>query len=181
MPRPGSALAGALLALLAAEPVGSQPPSATPEPQTAETFVERLDVTATELMIDVRDGQGRLIRGLGPDDFEVTEDGRPMKVIGVDYPPADPVVAAAQAEAADPTSTSADTANEWRFLLYFDLGLTQTRAVRMAADLLAGRIDELVAMGAVELVVANPRPEIVVPFTRDAKRLRQELGAVARL
>lgn len=168
MPGTASLLSTVLLGAV----VGAQPP---PAEEPADSFVERVDVTAVELMIDVRDPDGLRVRGLGPDDFEVTEDGRPMEILGVDYPPSiyepepPPEAAGAPALAAAPS---------WRTLIFFDLVLTQKRSLRRAVEALGDRADELVAVGPVEVVVANPLPEVVLPFTRDAKALRQALGAL---
>lgn len=44
-----------------------------------------------------------------------------------------------------------------RLVLYFDLSLSDDYQVEWAADLLAGRAAELVALGEVEIVVAEAR------------------------
>jgi VWFA-related protein len=53
------------------------------EPQ--ETFVEELEVTEVVLDVLVTDGQGRVIIGLGKDDFVVEEGGKPVEVTGVTF------------------------------------------------------------------------------------------------
>ncbi len=159
-----------LLALPAAAPAREEP---------AESFVDRVDVTVVELMIDVRDKQGLRVPGLGPEDFEVLEDGTPMLVLGIDYPP--PVAPAPPAVALGPeTPAPAATPRQdrWRFLVYVDLPLTRRRSLRRAVKTLVGQADALVALGPVEVVMANPQPRVVLPFSRDAGRLREVLGSL---
>jgi Ca-activated chloride channel homolog len=46
----------------------------------APKYLEEVDVRLVELYTTVTDRSGRLVRGLGVDDFEVREEGRPQKV-----------------------------------------------------------------------------------------------------
>ncbi|MGB6642443.1 MAG: VWA domain-containing protein, partial [Thermoanaerobaculia bacterium] len=76
------------LALVAATLVAAALCSATvamgqEEPQ--ETFAEELEVTEVLLDVLVTDGQGRVILGLGKDDFVVEEGGEPVEVTGVTF------------------------------------------------------------------------------------------------
>ena len=175
--------AGWLGAVLLAVPALAQEPREPEEP--ADAFVDRINVTAVELMIDVRDDEGRSVLGLEPTDFEVLEDGKPMKVLGLDYPPrpaarrpaVSPLDPAALEAAAAPTAAR----ERWRFLVYFDMPLTQRRTLRRGTEALLAQVRELVALGPVEVVVADPVPRVMLPFTRDAEELRQALAEVRRL
>ncbi len=148
--------------------------------ERAASFVDRVDVTAVELMIDVRDRNGRRVPGLAADDFEVLEDGAPMVVLGVDYPPPaavpGPAVGALDTEAAAQIATP--RRDRWRFLIYVDLPLTRKRSLRRTVKTLAGQIDDLVALGPVEVVMANPQPRVILPFSRDAEAVREALGSL---
>ncbi len=151
--------------------------------EPGESFVDRVDVTAVELMIDVRDKKGLRVLGLGADDFEVLEDGAPMIVLGVDYPPpAAPGPAIAPLAPAAPAPAAAELAappqDRWRFLIYIDLLLTRKRSLRRAVKTLSGQVDELVALGPVEVVMANPQPRVMLPFSRDAEVVREVLGSL---
>jgi len=42
-----------------------------------------LDVTRVDILLTVTDKKGRFVNDLGRDDFEITEDGKPQKVIGL--------------------------------------------------------------------------------------------------
>ncbi|HEX2162872.1 MAG TPA: hypothetical protein VHM02_02880, partial [Thermoanaerobaculia bacterium] len=58
-----------------------EPPAAPPSP---ETFFGRSQVTAVDLVIEVRDAEGRVPADLSPADFAVTEDGEPVPVVGLE-------------------------------------------------------------------------------------------------
>lgn len=70
------ALGFAALAGAAALHAQGQPPAEAPQPPV--TF--RAEVNYVEVDARVLDGEGRFVAGLGPDDFEVLEDGKPQKV-----------------------------------------------------------------------------------------------------
>lgn len=62
---------------LTGEAVGQEEPR--------ETFEEELEVTEVLLDVLVTDGQGRVILGLGKDDFVVKEGGEPVDITGVTF------------------------------------------------------------------------------------------------
>jgi len=70
---------------------------------------------------------------------------------------------------------------DWRVVLYFDTELSDEHQVRWAADLLAGRLDRLRALGEVELVVADPEPRTVVSPEADDGALEEALDRLALL
>ena len=149
-----------------------------PEEGPAGTFASRLDVTAVELMIDVRDEKGRPVQGLEADSFEVLEDGRPVRLLGVEAP-TEPrwVVSSAGHVARGSRRSRRDT---WHVLVYFEGSLTDARTMQSSARSLARQAGELTALGAVEVVVADPSPRLVLPFSRDPERLRETLGELAK-
>lgn len=83
-----SALLGCAFALLlAAFPQAGQRPA--PPVHPADQPVFRLSVSLAQLDAVVTDRQGRHVTTLGPDDFEVYQDGRPQRVVAVSYVEAD--------------------------------------------------------------------------------------------
>ncbi|HSM15066.1 MAG TPA: hypothetical protein VLA66_13445, partial [Thermoanaerobaculia bacterium] len=50
--------------------------------EPSDRFYGTLEVTAVELILDVRDAEGGVPADLGADDFRVLEDGRPVTVVG---------------------------------------------------------------------------------------------------
>ncbi|HET9225279.1 MAG TPA: hypothetical protein VFR31_01315, partial [Thermoanaerobaculia bacterium] len=99
--------------------------------------------TEAGLAVEALDRRGVPLRDPKPEDFTVTEDGAPRRVLGV------------------------ETGKPWRVVVYVDRILSGTRSVRGAAGLLAARVRELTALGTVEVLVAEPEPRLVLPPTRD--------------
>ena len=159
---------GLVLAALASPGLLAQ----TEEP--ADLFVEQIQVTAVEIRIDVRDKKGRLPLGLSAADFEVHEDGRPVEILGLDPPEA---VARMTGEAPilpepgleDPALPPREV---WRYLVYIDVPMSSGASIRRNALTLADMVPELVERGPMEIVVADPLPEVRAAFTRDVSELR---------
>ena len=72
-------------ALAAQVPDQAQPPAAPPAASPAAKFGEEVEVTEVFLDVLALDRHGRTVPGLTKDDFEITEDGRPVEVTSVDY------------------------------------------------------------------------------------------------
>ncbi len=73
------ALAAAFLAgSLAAQDSAAREGAAAPEPEGA--FYERVDVSVITVDVVVTDKAGNPVTGLGRDDFEISEDGRPVEI-----------------------------------------------------------------------------------------------------
>ncbi len=140
----------------------------------AETFSEQIEVTAVELMIEVRNKAGGIPEDLTIADFEVWEDGRQMEVVGLEAPAPPPnsipVGNRAPAEQTAP----------WRFVIYFERSLTAPRSIAKSARSLDRQVMELIALGDVEVVLADPSPRVMQAFTRDPERLRAVLSDLAK-
>src|SRR5688500_1177472 len=111
--------------LVAALPISSQQPVHT-EPS--------LYVTAIDLIVDVRDGSGKLPAGLTPGDFVLVEDGVERKIIGIDYLRAERETANAAQVAAAPAAPASGAKGPvmpgaqklWQTVLYFETQLSGT-------------------------------------------------------
>lgn len=140
-----------------------------------------LYVTAIELMADVRDAGGKVPQGLTAADFVVTENGVEKRIIGVDYLAAEraaggvPRPPAALGGAPLPVPAPVD----WQFVIFFDRFFSSSTGIRNAAETFASQADELVAMGTVEIVVADPHPALLFGPSRDVKALRENLRKVS--
>ncbi|HUF77528.1 MAG TPA: hypothetical protein VMR44_01290 [Thermoanaerobaculia bacterium] len=111
-------------------------------------------VTAVDLLVKMDGG------GLRPAELEALVSGVPRPVVALE-PPGGPAF--------------------WRVVLYFDAVLSDEHQMRWAAELLAGRLDEIRALGAVELVVADPDPRTVVSPEADGATLKEALAQMALL
>ncbi len=132
--------------------------------QQDRTFVEEKRITAIDLVLGFESGAFRewasdhpVPKDLRPQDFEILYDGQPR-----------PVVAAGPA------------AGPWQIVVYFDAALTSSAGLRWAAATLAGRSDELTALGEVAIVVADPAPWTMLAPTRDRDQLNASLSQLAR-
>ncbi len=134
------------------------------EAQGDRTFGEEKRITAIDLVLGFETGAIRgwatenpLPNNLRAQDFEVLYDGQPRPVVAV--------------EAAT---------GPWRIVIYLDAALTGSAGLRWAAAALAGRSDELTALGEVAIVVADPAPWTMLAPTRDRDRLNAALSQLAR-
>lgn len=105
--------------------------------------------------IDVVDGKGRPVEDLTLADLELTVGGAPQPIADLGAP---------------------SKSSPWRIVLYFDRVTTGTRSLRAAADALIEQLPALVALGEVELVVAEPEPRELVPPTRAVAPLEEALA-----
>lgn len=174
--RPGLASLAATAALvtliaLAALPIASaaappQKPQPSPTPRAAappssESFAERVLVREIEVVVELPDSLRESRRkSLGPQDFQVTEDGRFRQVVK-----ASPVMAG--------------EAGPWQVVIYVDRVLAEPETVFYTANALAQRSAQLTALGTVALVVADPAPRILLAETREPKMLEQALTDIA--
>lgn len=133
-------------------------PCGLPAQQPDKTFSASLTVREREILVDLPD----TVDGghLDPGDFHVLVDGVPREV------------------------TRAEPAQDWTILLYVDQVLARPGTVFYSTLALANRTRELARRGTVEVVVAGSDPQVVLPATRDEKRIAQtltDLSATARV
>ncbi|HMB53261.1 MAG TPA: hypothetical protein VKU40_08090, partial [Thermoanaerobaculia bacterium] len=164
-------------ALLAALPVAAQ------DDAPRETFTGRAQVTAVDLVIDVRDADGRVPADLGPEDFRVLEDGEEKQVVGVELL-AGGTVAGSTAQrstaVAPPSDDAALDEATWGVVIYVDQVLSSTRSIRRATEVLSAQAGRLASLGAVEVIVADPQPRQLLPPTRSARLIEQTLLRLGR-
>jgi hypothetical protein len=141
--------------MAAPAPQKSQPPAAP------ESFAERVLVREVEVVVELPESLRESRRkSLGPQDFQVTEDGRFRQVVK-----ASPVMAG--------------ETGPWQVVIYVDRVLAEPETVFATANALAQRSAQLTALGTVALVVADPAPRILLAETREPKMLEQALTDIA--
>ncbi len=67
----------------------------------------------------------------------------------------------------------------WQTLVYVDFALTTSSSVQQLANALLGQLDELLALGSVEIVAADPAPRTILPPTRDSELAEAALSRLA--
>jgi VWFA-related protein len=158
------------LALLAAGvPAGSDPQATAPVEFAAS-------ITVVTLPVFVTDHDGRAAAGLLASDFEVLDDGRPMKIVGfreIDAAEANP----------DPEALKSPAARR-QFLLLFDLsfsgvaGLVRARQAAQAFVETGLRPSDLAAVATLS---ANHGVKLLVGFTSDRGQLRKAIATLGVL
>jgi VWFA-related protein len=123
-PRSFLALAFALLVPLAAFAAAPAKPAAPPAsaPPAPETFFESVDVQVVNVEVYVTDRDGKRVSGLKREDFELTEDGKPVPIsnfYAVDG------TAAAPAQPAEPQPAGAEATPPAEQRLYLTVFLDQ--------------------------------------------------------
>src|SRR5687768_9119969 len=111
-------------------------------PQAQET----MNVTAIEVVAQVRDRSGSAPKDLKPSDFVVLEDGVQHPVIGLDY------LALPRPQRADPAATIEapqpqpvpEKRSEWHFLFYFESELSSAPGRKLVAESIDRDVDRLV-------------------------------------
>jgi len=153
--------------------VGPPGSAQSPDPRqpVAGTFSERVEVSAVSVPIRVRLPKGAA--PLSPEELIVVEGGQTWPVLALE--PIAERPAGPGASSPPPLAGSAAAARPWRIVVYFDLQLAGISSVRQAAWELGGQADELVAMGEVEIVLADDGLERVLPPSRDADEVKRAL------
>ena len=181
---PGRLLTVAVLsAALAAHasPGAQQPPAPAdlPDEPLVQGPVFRLGVSLVQIDAVVTDRKGRHVTTLGPDDFEVRQDGRPQRIVAVSYVRADdgwqdtsglPPVASAPRSLHEAARTIALVVDDLR--MSFESVYHTRRALQQFVD------RELLADDLVALVTTSAAPGTSVRFTYSRPQLR---AAVSRL
>jgi len=139
------------------------------------TFSERTQVTAVDLVIDVRDANGNVPADLTADDFEVREDGDVKRVVAVERFAGGTRVAPLDRGSAPAPRAIEEPAWTWHSVIYIDQTLSTSGSIRRATDTLAQQAGELTRLGTVEIVAADPNPRVVMPATRSARLVEQTL------
>jgi Ca-activated chloride channel homolog len=159
--RPSARLSGLLVLLVAALVL------LPARPGPAQTAAQAPAETArrVELAVAVLDAKGQPVpEPPGPAGFTVLEDGRPRAVLGASR------WAGGGAEGAGAP---------WEIVVYVDRVLAGTATVRNAAGALAAQAGDLAALGTVEVVVAEPEPDVVLRPTREVYALDEALSRLA--
>lgn len=136
---------------------------------------ERIDVSAIEVPVVVRDARGTTPTDLKPSDFQLLEDGVPQEIIGLALPE-HPAAGTAGAAKTPATQSSQPAEKRWQIVIYLQQSLTSTHALKASLEGLVPHAEELTALGDVEIVGdEGALPHVIVPATHDAATLRQAL------
>jgi hypothetical protein len=164
------------------ESVGEATADEEPGVVSGATVVRpRVEVTAVTVLVAARGNDGRPVVDLGPDDLEVSEDGQPVRVLGLQRLPGaasavtepEPV-GATEAENPAPVSSV-----RMPVAVYVDRSLTSPAELQTAIGALAKRSQWLAALGPVDVILADPNVTTVLAGETDAVAVEQALSSLA--
>jgi len=170
--------AAAILALLA----DGAPAQTAPE----KPFVERVEVNVRTILVRITDRDGKPPSPApGAEDLQILEDGKPMRVLGVDparpAPPAVPAAAEPLPKTPLPSSAlGAPRSNGIPQHLYVDATMLDPGSVGRAAGTFEKSLDAILANGPLEIVVADPLPHQFLEASRDPQVVRRGLQDLRR-
>ncbi len=153
-----------------------------PMSSSGQNFGTRINVTAIEVSASVRDANGNLPKDLKPADFELIEDGKRQRIIGVAYSHGTPSKLTPPAKESIGTPPSKPERPR-QVVIYLQQSLSTTDGLRLAIKSLLPQAGKLVAMGDVEVVTDDPSTHSLLGPTQDAAALRsllETLGNEAR-
>jgi Ca-activated chloride channel family protein len=143
---------------------------------------ERIDVSAIEVPVVVRDAKGNVPPDLTGADFVLLEDGKPQQIIGVSYPIRTLATGSPSTTTQEPAAANAAAAarRRWQIVIYVQQSLSSTRALREALEALAPHAGELVALGDVAIAGdEGANPHVIAAATGSAETLRKTLADLA--
>src|SRR5581483_6375530 len=186
-PRATAGLAGFALVvpmLLAATAHAQTPAAATAPPAqpiaAATPFTQQVEVTEVLLDAQVTDKDGNVIVGLGPNDFRVEENGKPVQITDVKFYSSRPQLTAAGAQVTPAEST------RYYILLFHDQRAMNTEVPGvLARELDAGRrarewVAHLAAGDLVAVTSYNTSRVVEQDFTADRNLLQHAIDRAVR-
>jgi hypothetical protein len=169
----------ALLLVLAASsalPLFAQaPPDPTPRPRS---FVEKVEVRVRSIVVYASDAKGNApIPALRPSDLRILENGKPAEVLDVEPMPksAPPAASTRPIPGAPEPVPAAPARSGTAQYLYLDTATLNVRSMKLVTDAVGGHLDGILALGPLEIVLADATPRVYLPFTADAAAVRKAL------
>ena len=141
----------------------------------------RIEVTAVTVLFSARDAAGRPISDLDGSEIEVSEDGRPVRVLGLQSVPIaatgvpESVPPAAEAAVDNPPQTSV----QMPVAIYVDRNLAVSAELKTALEALAERSSWLASIGPVDIVVADRDVTTTLEAATDPDEIQQALATLA--
>lgn len=156
---------------------------------TIPGLMETVDVRVINVDVVVTDRKGNLVRGLGIDDFQVFENGRPVKLtnfyeVEADPVPAPPVQTTALPGTPAPTATPTPEPvpdNMKRRIVFFidNLSMHPFNRNRVFESMKTFARETLRPGDEAMIATWNRSMKVRVPFTSDARHIEQTLDVIA--
>lgn len=143
-----------------------------------------IDVTVVSTAVSAIDRHGQAVLDLRPDELSVTEDGRPVEVLGLAHGLGSDVAAEAPGPGTADTAPApprgpVTTARPWRVVAYIGTELAGRFVLPQLCRSMADQADTLTGLGPVDVVLANPSPRFVIRSSREAGDVRAAIETIA--
>ncbi|MFL6258295.1 MAG: VWA domain-containing protein [Thermoanaerobaculia bacterium] len=176
-----------LLALSSVLLLPAWTPAAAAVPPSTPAFAEATEVNVVNVDVYATDKSGRRVNGLGKDDFEIREDGKPVPLSyfqavggGPEKMPSPAGGPAAPAPA--PEAPAAEPADAMSLVVYFDnLTLYSAHRDRVLKQLHEFLARQLAPGDRVMLVTQEKGLHVRLPFTSDPAAIARGLSAIEAL
>lgn len=171
------------------------PLPATPADPPAGSIRSKVEVVVRTIPVQLTDEKGNPVAAAPSlQDVEVREDGRAMEIVGIE-PMLPEAGSAAQASAAaaatlpagpktaapgSATASGRPGVRRTRQVVYVDTTFLRQRSVKDVSAALVPLVPKLLAIGPVEIVVADPTPRLYFPPTESASALEEVLVAMGK-
>jgi hypothetical protein len=166
------------LLLLPDPPVPVPTPTPVPEPVARTTpFVEKVEVRVRSVMVYATDAKGNAPNPLlRPADLKILENGKPAEILDVEPMPSGRKAASPTSTTNAPAPTPApEVKTGTSQYLYLDTTALNRRSMKLVTDVIAGHLDGILALGPLEIVLADATPKVYLPFTTDPAAARKAL------
>src|SRR5580693_118524 len=170
--------------------IHQMPPPPPPEPKGAgknaiKTYTDLVQIDAT-----ITDSHGAAIKGLKPENFQLSEEGKSQQITGVDYFDVEKIETAGNVEDATPVTIDLKTSNpeELRpivrthrmIVLFFDLTSMAPEDLLRSTDAAMKFLKEqMTPADLIEIVTFGTQFRINVPFTNQRPALEQSIAQIA--
>ena len=160
------------------------------QPEPGSIFVDRVDVNVINVEVFVTDKDGRRVTSLGPDDFEILEDGRPVEISNFYAVARDDQIADDLARDREMLRSQSPRRSRRReipedqqlnLLVYVDHFNLHQSSQRRVLDDLEGFLEDRATQGDnVMLVGYNRKVEVVQEFTRDRRSITDGIAKLRK-
>lgn len=136
-----------------------------------QPLMESIEVRVTNVDVVVTDAQGHAVSGLGQDDFEILENGKPQQITNF-YEISETTAATAEETAGQERAVAPAEMRKRKIVIFVDNYSIHPLARNRAFDAVEKSLDSLMRPGdEATIVFWNRRLEVMVPFTSDRAEL----------
>lgn len=153
------------------------PPDATDD--AAGRLASEIDVTAVSMVMVAFDEQGHAVLDLRPEEIQVLEDGGPATLLELTPGVSPAQTTAASATPLRPADEQATGGQAWRVVVYVSTELAGRFVLPELCRRTGVEAERLTDLGPVDVVLADPRPQLITEARLRPQDVRDVLERVA--